>query len=214
MASERKHSVQALLVRAGTAVWLAVGVIVLVSAVRSLRPGPAVARAVAAPSLAPPKGPAATPGDSVAYQPRGVLTSGRERVMIFVGASFCGAHRTPGFPEAIERAKTRLQQDARRGGANFHAVAVSLDWDPDTALVFLKPFGRWDELSVGGNWSNDSALRYIWSGDSPVPTVPQVLVLERDMEVGQFVRASAPRELRRVVGADAIRRWVDSGAPL
>lgn len=214
MEAERKDRLQSVLVRAGTVVWLALGVVVLASAVRSLLPRPAVAGPVS--SSAPASGvhlPA--PGDSTAaYKPAYRLVSGRERVMIFVGASFCGAHREPGFPEAVERVKTRLQQDAQRSGATFRAIAVSLDWEPDSALAFLKPFGRWEELSVGGNWTNELALRFLWSGPSPEPTVPQVIVLERDVQAGASVRVSAPRELHRVVGAIPIRRWADSGAPL
>jgi hypothetical protein len=202
--------------RVGTAIWLVAGLLLLANAARGLAGGAASGPAVR-PRPAPPPPPAAgrqAAAQAAAYTPSYDARTGREVVMVFIGASFCGAHLQPGFPEAIEQAKLGLRRQAQSRGSGFRAVGVSLDWEPDSALVFLRRFGRWDEVSVGGNWVSEAALRYIWS-DLPGPaSVPQLLVIERQLENGETaVSVQGERLVRRLLGTDQIAAWVKSGAP-
>ncbi|HEX2187817.1 MAG TPA: hypothetical protein VHG51_02905 [Longimicrobiaceae bacterium] len=205
-----------LLARAGLLVWLACGLVLLTSAVRAQlsdstqEPAPAASSELPA-TLALPALDSLSPG----YEPEYELRTGDEVALVFVGGSFCGAHRRPGFPQAVEDAKVRVQEQARSGGWQFRAVAVSLDWRPEDALRFLEGFGRFDEVLAGSNWVGDGALRYVWRDMPGEPVVPQLIVLERRIDAGKSgVQVKRERVLRRILGADAIEEWVASGAPI
>lgn len=196
---------QAWLVRAGTAVWLLLGVALLAAALR-----PQQARS--APARQAPR--AADAPLARRYVPDYELRKGTEVVLVLLGASFCGAQREPGFPQAVEDAKLRVQAQAKARGAQFRAVAVSLDWDTDEALGFLNGFGAFDEVTVGSNWLNEGARRYIWRDLPGPPVVPQLLVIERDLETVPEVRVSRERVVKRIAGTDPVMEWVRSGARL
>lgn len=139
----RSEEFQRGLTRAGTAVWLLAGIALLAATVRAqwLPPAGAARTASVAASLAPPaKREAARAG----YQPAAAIKSGEEIALVFIGASFCNAHNTPGFPEVVEAAKLRLQRQAQQGGMQFRAIGVALDWRPADGLAFLARFGEWD----------------------------------------------------------------------
>jgi hypothetical protein len=190
------------LVRVGTAVWLVLGVVLLGAALRA--PGGRTQPA------APPR--QASESAVRTYVPDFEFRKGREIVLVLVGAAFCGAQREPGFPQAVEDAKLRVQAQAKTRGAQFRAVAVSLDWKTDEALAFLQGFGAFDELLVGSNWLSDGARRYIWR-DLPGPAaVPQVLVVEREIETEPEVQVRSERVIKRIAGAAPVMEWVKAGA--
>lgn len=205
-----------LLARAGLVVWLTCGLVLLFSAVRTqLLGSPRAPRPAAAPPS--PVGRAAVDSDSLVrrYQPSYELRSGKEVVLVFLGASFCGAHRRPGFPQLVEDAKERVQRQALASGRPFRAHAVSLDWKPDAALEFMKGFGEFDEMSLGSNWVSDGAVRYVWRDMPGDPVVPQVILLERTIDVSKAAtEVTNERVLKRVLGTDGIEKWVRAGAPL
>lgn len=213
---------QTRLVRAGTLVWLALGIVLLVLVMRDAWPEASTLGAPPAPAPVTPLSsrPSVTnavasvdSADSAAYVPAYELRSGEEVVLVFIGASFCGAQRAPGFPAIVERAKRELARRAHEGGRQFRAHAVSLDWDPDEALAFIRHFGAFDEISVGNNWLNDGAVRYIWHDQPSEPAVPQLAVLVREVQAGGAVRIRNERVVKRLLGTEEIARWVDAGAP-
>lgn len=190
------------LVPAGTAVWVALGVVLLAAAVRAHPAG-------RTPPAAPP--PAAEAAVRT-YVPDYEFRKGKEIMLVLVGAAFCGAQREPGFPQAVEDAKLRVREQATSRGAQFRAVAVSLDWKTDEALAFLEGFGAFDELTVGSNWLNDGARRYIWRDLPGPPNVPQLLVVERDVETEPQVQVRNERVIKRISGALPVIAWVRDGA--
>jgi hypothetical protein len=105
-----------------------------------------------------------------------------------------------------------VREQATARGAQFRAVAVSLDWKTDEALSFLKGFGAFDELTVGSNWLNDGARRYIWRDLPAPPDVPQLLVVERDVETEPQVQVRNERVIKRISGALPVIAWVRDGA--
>lgn len=211
MTNEPKHSsrLQTLLVRAGTAVWLTLGLVLLVLALRGSRPVAATPQAVASgPTL---QRDTSTSGPD-GYVPDLEFHSGEEIVLVFIGASFCGAQHTPGFPQVVEKAKVALARDAQARRVQFRAHAVSLDWMPAEALAFLSHFGAFDEISIGSNWLNDGAIRYIWRDLPGEPAVPQLVIVQRQIEKGGAVRVRDERVVRRLLGTEQITRWVNGGA--
>lgn len=192
------------LVGAGTAAWALLGIVLLGSALQART-------AARVPTPAKTAGP-----DSASlkrgYAPDYELRNGTEVVLVLLGASFCGAQHKPGFARAVEDAKQQVRRQAAARGAQFRAVAVSLDWDPKEAMEFLASFGAFDEISVGSNWLNEGAQRYIWRDFPSEPAVPQVLVIERQVETVPGVKTSGERVLHRVLGSDPVIEWVKAGA--
>lgn len=157
---------------------------------------------------------AAAPATMAAYAPSYTVEQGPEVVLVFIGASFCGAHKRPGFAETVERAKVGLARRTVAQGKQFSAVGISLDWKPTEALAFLERFGSFDQVSLGRNWTNDSALRYIWKDLPGEPVVPQILVIERYVQTAPAIDIRDERVVKRIAGADQIAAWVEQGAPL
>ncbi len=141
------------------------------------------------------------------------LRSGKEIVVVLIGSQSCGASKVPAFLEAMDTLRVLLQVRSGREGFRFSITGVALDWSPAVGLAFLESLGDFDEIIVGRNWLNTGALRYVWK-DIPGPaSLPQVLVLERDVEVGPAgVTLRTERPMARVVGTDRIIEWVRAGA--
>lgn len=141
------------------------------------------------------------------------LGTNREIVFVYMGASFCGASRREGFGDVIEKSKLLVSQQARNQGRTFRAVGVALDWEVEEGLRFLKKFGAFDEVSLGGNWGNDSAIKYIWRDHPGRAAVPQVIVLEREIEEApRTTEITREVVLRRINGITEIESWVANGA--
>ena len=201
-----RERLQSWLVRTGTAIWLLLGIVLLGSALQ------AGAAARLSTTAAP-----ARPDSTVVrrgYVPEYKLRNGTEVVLVLVGASFCGAQHNPEFAQAVEDAKQRVRQQAAARGAQFRAVGVSLDWDTGEAMEFLAGFGAFDEISVGSNWLNEGAQRYIWRDLPSEPVVPQIVVIERRVETEPGVRTDGERVLQRVLGTDPVIEWVRTGAAI
>lgn len=200
------------LTRAGTAVWLLAGIALLGATVRAQWLASAAASTPAAAArLIPPAKPESA---RAVYQPAESLESGEEIVLVFIGASFCNAQNTPGFPEVVERAKLRLQEHAQANGVRFRAVGVALDWRAADGLAFLERFGQFDEVASGSNWISDAATKYIWRDIPGDADVPQMLVLRRMVETGQAIRLGEDRVVKRIRGTADIKNWVSAGATL
>lgn len=148
-----------------------------------------------------------------AYKPTYANPTGHELVAVYLGATSCGPCRAPGMPAALDSMKVLLQQRAAGAGRQFRAVIVALDWVPDTGLVLAREDGPWDEINTGRNWFSLGATQFIWADSTVTPALPQVIVYEQDVDLGARVVAGPARIQRRLVGSDAIIRWVREGAP-
>lgn len=209
----QSDTLQRALTRAGTAVWLLAGIALLAATFRSQWPAPSGAAtppAVSAALVLPAKAEVA----QAAYQPAGSLVAGEELVLVFIGASFCNAQNTPGFPEVVETAKRRLKERAQANGMSFRVVGVALDWRAADGLAFLARFGEFDEVASGSNWISDGATKYIWRDMPGDADVPQMLVLRRAVETGQAIRLGEDRFVKRIRGTTDIKNWVAAGATL
>ena len=95
------------------------------------------------------------------------------------------------------------------------AVAVTTDWEPDSGYAYLRRLSKWNEVIVGRNWFNLGIAHYVWADTLTNPVVPEVILLERDTDMGTTrARIGNERVLARIVGADSILSWVRRGTPL
>ena len=134
-------------------------------------------------------------------------------VAVYLGASFCVACVQPEFKQAMTQMAPELKQVADRSGRDFATIGVSLDWDVDSGIAFLKPVTQYDEIVVGSNWINSAVARLIWADSSTTPSLPQVVLIERQVDAGARVSIKE-RVIGRYVGGDEIQRWIRQGTPL
>src|SRR5215831_12326226 len=88
-------------------------------------------------------------------------------------------------------------------------------WEIGAGLRDLALVGDFDEISVGGNWTNSAVVHYL-GGDMgsmyPKASVPQVIVLEREVDDQITALHVGPEhELTRYVGTTEIWRWARQG---
>ena len=140
---------------------------------------------------------------------------GHELVAVFVSSSTCVGNRRPGFLESIDPMNHSLAERARGQGLPYVAVAVTTDWEPDSGYAYLRRLSKWNEVIVGRNWFNLGIAHYVWADTLTNPFVPEVILLERDTDMGTTrARIGNERVLARIVGADSILSWVRRGTPL
>lgn len=147
---------------------------------------------------------------------RGIPIVKQERdqtVAVLLTAEFCGASRQEGFAESFRHAMSALEEQVDASGRHLVRIGVSVDHDPSRGFAFLEQFGPFDEIIAGNNWFGTGALRFVWQ-DHPGPgTLPQVILMEREMVVDstlQTVAVANERLLGRFAGVDQIRSWAQS----
>lgn len=129
-------------------------------------------------------------------------------VLVLVTASFCPSARDPDLRSRLVDAMDSLPSMLPEGTALWK-IGVALDWSPSDGVSVLERFGRFDEMIVGGNWTNVGALRHIWS-DAPgsVAVLPQVILLRRVVAVGErSIMVVREEELERFAGTAALVAW-------
>jgi hypothetical protein len=140
----------------------------------------------------------------------------RQVIAVYLGTE--GTDARSGMVEAVRDMRVALQQQAASGGWSFVSRGVSLEPSVEGGLRHLALLGPFDEVSLGGNWTNSAVVRYIGGdmSDHRRAVIPQVVLLEREVrEDGKEALVVGPeRELGRYLGADQISSWVRSGAPL
>lgn len=152
------------------------------------------------------------------YAPQVPSGSGSQWVMVYIGSSSCPWATDAALPDAIERIKMHLLDQAAERGRALKVVGLSLDPLPEQGIRYLSAFGRFDEISTGYGWGNSLAMKYLWSEGLGDFATPQVLVYERLLirpggESGDtYFDESDRRKLLVMVGLQEILRWSESGA--
>ena len=96
------------------------------------------------------------------YVPSHVLPNGREIVAVYLGADSCGPCHAPSVKDAVNRMKALLGAQARKSGAAFSVIGVANDWDQSVAATFLAAVGPFDQVVLGGNWTNLAIEHFVW----------------------------------------------------
>ena len=140
----------------------------------------------------------------------------RQRIAVLISSTWCIGGRDPRFVPALRAALRLLSEQARRDSTSFTATGVALDWEPDSAVMYLRKLADFDQWIVGQNWGNDAVVRLIWSDSTVIPAIPQLVVLERetgerprtDGRPGNVPYYGPERVVLRLLSADAIAKWV------
>ena len=157
----------------------------------------------------------AAPPQVDSYNPRYKSPTGRQLVVVYIGMTGCGASRDPELKQAIRRMKPLLAHQADSLKRPLSVNGISLDWVVDSGFVYLQSLGTWDEITVGNNWGNLGAIRYIWREVGGKPVIPQVLVYERSVtQDKKGITFGSERRLAMYEGVPEIIEWVRRGAPI
>ena len=122
-----------------------------------------------------------------------------------------------GMVDAVRNMQSALLRQTDSSGRHLVTRGVSLDESVAEGIRHLATLGTFDEISVGGNWTNSSVVRYLGNdmSDHDRAAIPQVVLLEREVRLSAGDLVIGPeREIGRYMGTDRIRSWVRSGAPL
>ena len=148
------------------------------------------------------------------YVPSQRLAEGRELVAIYIGSTDCGPCQWPQVKSAIRDMKSLLAAQAKQRGEALTVIGAAQDWDVKRGAAFLEPLGAFDQVAIGGNWTNLAVEQFVLRDSLAEMVMPQVIVLERTVRLGKRVTVSEPRVLRRILGGADIPAWVAAGAPI
>lgn len=127
--------------------------------------------------------------------------------------------------EAIRSLRRQIRSEHGNSYAQISVVGVALDADPDAGLQFLldlgdgTPSGAFDQISAGGSWLNEQAVRLFWRQQAAVAVIPQVIVIERRVDTGSYlshaeIRVQDDTVVANPYGHEAILDWLEQGTPL
>ena len=151
----------------------------------------------------------ALPRLSQPTRPEPAIPRGREVEVVFVGSSSCGAAGRKDLEQVMDSLRAFMLADGVRRDYAVTFTGVALDWSVPSGLAFLEPFGPFDELSVGRNWMNANAVRYVWRDLAGKPEIPQLVVLERTVDLStKSIVVGEDRLVERITGADDIVAYV------
>jgi hypothetical protein len=139
----------------------------------------------------------------------------REIIAVYLGTD--GTDAESGMISVVRDMRTALARQAASMDRHLVLRGVSLEPSVDGGLQHLVRFGFFDEVSVGGNWTNSAVVRYLGGsiGTSRTSSIPQVVLLEREIQQDASALLVGPeRELARYIGTREIGEWVRRGAPL
>lgn len=148
------------------------------------------------------------------YVPSQELPEGPELIAVYVGATDCGPCRFPAVKKAVREMKPLLAAQAKKRGMAFTVIGAAQDWDIRQGAAFLDSLGAFDQVVIGGNWTNLATEQVILRDSLAELAMPQIVVLQRTVRLGQRVTVSPPHVIRRIVGGADIPAWVAAGAPV
>ena len=155
------------------------------------------------------------PVSAVVYSPRLSVESGDELVLVYIGASTCGASNVPELPGIVERIKVALKAEAGRRKLQLLVTGVAKDVVSGSGLRHLQKFGTFDETVAGNGWLNSVARHYVVDAFPGLRATPQLVLTVRQTRVdvgGPSV--SNERLLARKIGVSEIKNWLELGVPV
>ena len=141
------------------------------------------------------------------------LATTRQIIAVYLGTEGTDA----GMVAIVRDMKAALSRQTVTTHRTFIARGVSLDPSVDGGIRHLALLGPFDEIAVGGNWTNSAVIRYLGGdiGTNRSTAIPQVVLLERDVtQAAERLQVSPEREIAQFIGTKEIGDWVHRGAPL
>lgn len=133
------------------------------------------------------------------------IRSGRQWQVVVIGSSTCPAAQSSELRSAIRQVLRAFEHDATAASESFASLGVALDWNPDSGIRWLATLDRFQEISAGANWLNQSSLRWMLREIPGRAATPQIVVVSRWIsERGRSYDISPDSVVRRAVGVEEI----------
>ena len=129
------------------------------------------------------------------------MDGGSELLLVYLTSPTCQVCADPRLPEAVGRIKSETLEHSKVDGLNFSAVGVAVDMVPLRGVQHLAGLGSWDEVISGRGWLNTGVMRYVWHDFPGVPSVPQLVILKREIPAN-------PHPIKNIVAEEVLLRWV------
>jgi hypothetical protein len=118
-----------------------------------------------------------------------------------------------GFDASMREALGALRKRAASRNQRLVLLGVSTDESPEIGVKWLERYGSFDALSVGHGWLNPSAVQYVWRDSPGQPALPQLVIVNREIEVGEVgINIGPDSVVKRVLGAEEIKKWAAAAA--
>lgn len=135
-----------------------------------------------------------------------------EVVAVYLGATSCGPCRTEETKQAVREILAKAEERALERNLEFQAVGAAFDEDIGAGLELLASTAEFDQVIVGGSWSNAAAVEFIWSDGEILAAIPQVVVLTRTLDMKAQQREPATKHVFvQLQGEKQMREWLDAG---
>jgi hypothetical protein len=146
------------------------------------------------------------PPSSGSYLPE---KDGVQLLAVYIGSSTCHGSKLAGFPETEKRTMAALSNYAHANGMSFLRVGASIDNSPTVGRKYLAGLGDFEIVSVGGGWLNPEAVKYLWRDFPAKGTIPQIVVIKRNVYAAKRGATMGPDSLLgRLVGMDGMAQWL------
>ena len=141
---------------------------------------------------------------------------GTEVIAVYVGS--IGTDSLTGMTQVLNDMGNAVRRQTASSGRGFLMRGVSIEPSVEDGIRHLSRLAHFDEISVGGNWTNSAVVRYLGVNNGRVSDspIPELILVEREVrsDNSRMLQVGPERELARLVGLDRIKQWVSSGAPL
>jgi hypothetical protein len=137
-------------------------------------------------------------------------SSNIEITMIYIGHSRCIFSNSVNMYDAIEGAKITMKDFADENSYSFRVIGISTDNDPYIGFNYFKKFGYFDELILGGGWSNIGMMSMLGEMGAETST-PQIITLIREYHPTNRTLVSNERVILTLRGMNIIKDWADNG---
>ena len=141
--------------------------------------------------------------------------SSNERLVVFLGSSACPASTRDSLREDLRILGDSLQSRLRLSKVRVAMIGVSIDFNVNAGIRYLRELYPFQEVTVGRGFLNSASTGFLLGASGAALTVPQILILERIVEIDSTsITVGRSLIVRRIVGADSIHAWAQKGAPM
>jgi hypothetical protein len=149
------------------------------------------------------------------------IPSGRHLIAYVFLDSRCGACTYRATEASVEQLHDSLNASQAKAFNKITVIGVALDENLQNGIGYLERLNKtgrvFDQLGVGGTWSNEFVNQRVWREAAALPGVPQILLISRVVDPSGYPRTVDLRRdsvIARIFGRDEIIKWVKQGTPI
>jgi hypothetical protein len=135
-----------------------------------------------------------------------------ELVVVYLGATSCGPCLQESTKVTVRDVLAKAEERAAERSLSMQAVGAAFDDDIESGLGLLRSTAEFDQVLLGGGWSNAAAVEFIWSDGEVLAAIPHIVILTRSLDKRAQAREPASKSiLVQLQGERQMRQWLDEG---